>query len=112
VSPDFLRQGGKTSINILHSTLASPVALSRKIYDVLWIHLAGLEDKHTTWLDLISLTGGSIRFEVLGEGFLELKSEAASHDTDAVDGVDQRFGIFRDNVARLVFDHDGPPFRQ
>ena len=46
---------------------------------------------------------GSLK--VLGERFLELQCDAAPHDTNAIDRVDQRVGIRFEDVPSSVLDH-------
>ena len=80
--------------------------LGREVDDVAGTgELTGLEDEHAPRLYGIALAPGNIGLEVLGKGAFELKRDAAPHDPDAVDGVDQSFGFFLEDVTSLVLDH-------
>ena len=86
------------------------MALGRKVDDESRReHLVSVEDEHFARSNLVALATTSVGLEVFWKRAFELKCDAASHYTDAVDGVDQSFGVFCEDVARLVFDHDIPP---
>ena len=84
------------------------MAFGREIDNIARIgQSARLKYEHSSWLHLIPLASGSVGFKVLRISVLELKCNAAPHNTDTVDSIDQRFGVFSKYVAFLVFDHMG-----
>ena len=86
--------------------LAAPVTLGREVDDESWRHqMPGLEDEHTSRLDLVLFACGCIDLEVLGPSFLKLKRDAASHDAHTVHRIDERFGFVVQDVASGVLDH-------
>ena len=95
-----------TRISAKEETLQNRSHSSREVDDV-----AGsggrsrFEHKHAPRLDIATLAGFGVGAEVLGERPLELKGNPASHCSDAVHRVDQRFGVFRNNIADLESNH-------
>jgi hypothetical protein len=67
-----------------------------------------LKHKHPSRPHLIMFAGGVISLIVLGVSILELKRNAATHDTDTVDGIDERLDILGKDITFLVFDHINP----
>jgi hypothetical protein len=53
----------------------------------------GLEYEHPPGLDLPPIAGRFLHLEVFGIGVLELKSDAAAHDANTVNCVDDRFRV-------------------
>jgi hypothetical protein len=79
--------------------------LGRKIDAVAWAcEFAGFEYKHPSWLNLIPLASGSIGCEVPGKRLFELKRQAPPHNANTINGIDQGFGVFSQDVASLVFN--------
>ena len=80
--------------------------LGREVDDVTGISARScFEHEHLPWPNITPITGVGVGAEVLGERPLELERDTASHYSDAVHRVDQRFGVFRDNVADLEANH-------
>jgi len=107
VQPDFFDECAKACLDILHPTFAAPMSLRREVDDEPRIcERTGLKDEHSTGLNFVSPTGCGVRFEILGEGFLELERNTAPHDADAVHRIDEGVDFFIENIAGLVLNHD------
>ncbi len=50
-----------------------------------------------------------MRTETLGKCLFELQSQATTHHANAVEGIDDCFGICGQNVAMLEFNQDVKP---
>ena len=81
--------------------------LGREIDDVFRVRQsARLVHEHLPWLHLMALARSLVRFEVVWKFLLEPKGEAATHDADAVDRVDDGFRVRLEDVACRIVDHD------
>src|SRR5439155_16156216 len=104
--PDLFNQRGQARVDVLQARIVPPVPLGRKVDDVFRMdHPPGREDLHASWLDLAGAAGALVERKVLRERLLELKSDALSHDPDAVDGVHQGFCVCLEKVALCALDH-------
>src|SRR5882724_10323888 len=82
------------------------MTLRWKVNDVSRIDKSlSVEHKHPAWLDLFAVTGGAVGLIILRECFLNLQGDAAAHNANTVDRVDQCLGIGLENIALLQFDH-------
>ncbi len=48
---------------------------------------------------------GGVGFKILGKCPFEVTRNATPHETDAVHGIDEGFGILGEDVADFVFNH-------
>jgi hypothetical protein len=104
--PDLHRERLQSRLDITDPALASPVTLGREIDDERGRREpARLKHEHPTWLDFVPPARQLVRLEVRRKTLLELERDAPPHYADAVDGVDERIGLFDQDVARLVLDH-------
>jgi hypothetical protein len=65
----------------------------------------GIENEHTTDLNLTGLTSPLVGFEILRVSPFELESDALTHDSDRVDSINERFGIGSEKVSMIFGDH-------
>ena len=103
---DLFDQRLQAGVDILHPALAAPMPLGWEVDDELRIgQRPGLEHEHLARLHLLPRAGGLISLEVRRKVILELKRDAAAHDADAVDRIDQRFRVGPQDVSGREFDH-------
>ena len=81
-------------LDVLDPALAAPVALRRKVDDVLGVdHHSGFEDEHPAGTHVPGLGGALICCEVLRKSLLELQRDALPHEPDAVHRIHERLDI-------------------
>lgn len=61
--------------------------------------------EHLADVNFVSLDGGGVGQEVVGEGFFEHEGEALAHYADSVDGVDEGFGGGVEEVSFQEAEH-------
>ena len=104
---NFFHQRLQAGVDILHPALAAPMPLGREVDDELRI-AQQVPVSNTNILPgctSSACAGGFIRLEVRRESVLELKRDAAAHDADAIDRIDERFRVRLEDVAGREFDH-------
>ena len=88
-------------LDVFHSRAASPVTLGGEVDDVAWrSKLASLEYEHPPGLDVTVATRRSIGARVFRPRLLELLCDPGAHVPDAVDRVDERIGLLRQQILR------------
>src|SRR5580658_193854 len=87
------------------------MAFRGKVDYVPWIcELTRLEHEHPAGLHFGPLARRRVGFKVCRKHFLELQSDTSAHYANAVNCVDESFGISCQNVASLVLDHGDASF--
>ncbi len=87
---DFRKQRLEPGFNVLNATLSLPVMLCRKVDYVSWVlQPVQIKYQHLTQLHLPALAGRSVARIVLRKGLPELQCDTTTHDSHAVDRVDQ-----------------------
>jgi hypothetical protein len=93
---DLRNQGHESRIDILEARLAAPVPLRGEIDDEPRVgQLPGLEHEHPARPHLLALAGSGVGMEVRRPRLLELQRHAAAHVADAIDRIDESFGVGR-----------------
>src|SRR3954470_23236875 len=105
---DFIDQGLEAGVDVFDAALAFPMPFRRKIDDVFRAELPGFKHEHSARLNVFSKTSCRIGLEVVRKGALELKREAAPHDADTVDRIDDGFYAGSQDVPGPEFDHHLP----
>ncbi len=67
-----------------------------------------LENKDTPRTQFSFFAGLDISLKIIREGFFKLKSNAPTHDTLTIHGIDKGFDVFFENIPTLIFDHLHP----
>ncbi len=123
--PGIDREGGGSRGRLFHRnpppTSAKPpppvsagslgirVPFGRKIDDVARAgKRACLEHEHVSGPNLATTASLGIDPEILGKRLLELKCDPTPHDADAVDCVDQGFGVLSEDIASREANHRRP----
>jgi hypothetical protein len=90
----------ESGLDVLHTTLALPMALRREVDDIPGIlEQMQVMNEHHAGTDLSSFAGGLIGREILRKGLSELQSDAAPHNAHAIDRVDQGLDVGIQDVA-------------
>ena len=91
----------------------APVPLGGEVEDPAGRLEPGGEDEDAAGPDAALCAGVAVGEEGGGVAPLELQGEAAAHDADAVDGIDDGLGLLGEDVAGGETDrHGGAPWLQ
>jgi len=97
-----LDEVSKATFNILDPASTSPMALCWEVDDATGIlQSVQIMDEHSAWLDFITRARLPVGFTILRKRATELESDASSHDSDAVDSIDQCLSVFGEDVPSL-----------
>jgi hypothetical protein len=105
-SPYFLYQSIKASLYVLDQAFAAPMPFGWKVDDKpRMMKPVQVEDQHLAGPKFSTVAGCFISLVVFGKRLAELQRDAAPHNSDTVDGVDERFRVCVENVALLKLNH-------
>ncbi len=104
--PNLCSKRPQAGVDVLDPALVPPMALGWEIDNEPRIcERSGLIDKHPARLHLLVSACCFVGPEVAGKRPFELEGKSLPHDADAVDRVDQRFGIGLQNIFGHELDH-------
>ena len=99
---------GKTFFDVFEPGGLAPRILGGEVDDPLGPdQLRIARDEHAAHANLALLAGLPILLVGVGKRLLELERNPFAHDTDHVDGIDERLCVRLEDVADQNFDHSG-----
>ena len=100
-------QVGETDRDVLDAGSIAPVALGGEMDNVdriARLPLRELVDHDAPRAEAAGAAGGAVGSKDLGVSSGEREGEASAHDPDAVDGIDERFGLRGEQISMAAND--------